>query len=59
MTLLILGGALAIYAFNAPDSVNPHLSGIFVGVPTSKTMLLSGGGCAMAVIGGRIALAAR
>jgi hypothetical protein len=59
MTLLVLGGGLAAYAFNAPDSVNPHLSGILVGVPTFKTVALLWGGSAVAVVGGKMALAAR
>jgi hypothetical protein len=56
MILLLLGGAVAVYGFNAPDSVNPHLSGIFVGVPTLKTIALLWGGSAVAVIGGNMAL---
>jgi len=56
MTLLLLGGALAVYGFNAPDSVNSHLSGIFFGIPTLRTMALLGGGSALAVIGGHLAL---
>ena len=56
MTLLILGGAVTVYGFNAGDSVNSHVSTVLAGAPTAKTLLVLWVGAAMAVFGGHIAL---
>ena len=56
MMLLLMGGAVAVYGFNAPNAVNPHLATIINGAPTLKTVILLWGGAAVAVIGGNLAL---
>jgi hypothetical protein len=55
MMLLMAGGAVTVYGFNAGDSVASHAS-VLAGAPTAKTLLVLWIGAAVAVFGGHIAL---
>jgi hypothetical protein len=51
IALLVVGVAMIIYGFNAPDSVSSDVSRIIAGAPTEKTMCLLLGGSAAMVVG--------
>jgi hypothetical protein len=55
IALLVVGIALIIYGFNAPDSVSSDVSRAFAGAPSEKTMCLLLGGSAAAVVGATMA----
>lgn len=55
MALLVVGIALIIYGFIAPDSVSSDVSRVFAGAPTVKTICLLLGGSAATVVGATMA----
>ena len=51
LAVLVAGVALLVYGFSAMDSLNSHVSRIFNGAPSNKSLMLLVSGGALTIFG--------